>query len=109
MRCSHLISPSARDTQRRRNADRSPEKLLARVAKTIHEQPNRVKYVMNGFVIAVGCYVKPLHKLAVDTAKKIGKVDVDLVGDCKIPSAPDKIKQVAARRAIGKKRKSAKC
>src|SRR4029077_8132010 len=27
--------------------------LLQRVAKSIHQQPNRVKYVMNGFVISV--------------------------------------------------------
>jgi 3-methyladenine DNA glycosylase AlkD len=85
------------------------KKLLQRVAKTIHEQPNRVKYVMNGFVIAVACYVKPLHKLAVDTANSIGKIAVDLVGACKIPFAPDYIKKVEARRAIGKKRKSPKC
>jgi 3-methyladenine DNA glycosylase AlkD len=83
--------------------------LLSRVAKSIHQQPNRVKYVMNGFVIAVGCYVKPLHKLAVDTAKGIGKVAVDLVGACKIPFAPDHIKKFEARSAIGKKRKSPKC
>jgi 3-methyladenine DNA glycosylase AlkD len=83
--------------------------LLQRVAKSIHQQPNRVKYVMNSFVIAVACYVKPLHKLAVDTAKGIGKVAVDLVGDCKIPFAPDHIKKFEARSAIGKKRKSPKC
>jgi 3-methyladenine DNA glycosylase AlkD len=83
--------------------------LLQRVAKSIHQQPNRVKYAMNGFVIAVACYVKPLHKLAVETAKGIGKVAVDLVGSCKIPYAPDYIKKVEARRAIGKKRKSPKC
>lgn len=83
--------------------------LLQRVAKTIHDQPNRVKYVMNGFVIAVACYVKPLHKLAVETAKSIGKVEVDLVGDCKIPFAPDYIKKVTARNPVGKKRKSPKC
>lgn len=83
--------------------------LLGRAAKSIHEQPNRVKYVMNSFVIAVGCYVKPLHKLAVETAKGIGKVAVDLVGSCTIPFAPDKIKKFEARSAIGKKRKSAKC
>jgi 3-methyladenine DNA glycosylase AlkD len=83
--------------------------LLRRVAKSIHQQPNNVKYVMNGFVIAVGCYVKPLHKLAVDTANSIGKVAVELVGDCKIPFAPDYIKKVEGRRAIGMKRKSAKC
>ena len=83
--------------------------LLQRVAKSIHHKPNRVKYVMNGFVIAVACYVKPLHKLAVDTANGIGKVTVDLVGACKIPSAPDYIKKFEARSAIGKKRKSPKC
>ncbi|MCA9170918.1 MAG: DNA alkylation repair protein, partial [Planctomycetales bacterium] len=66
--------------------------LLQRVAKTIHQQPNRVKYVMNGFVIAVACYVQPLHKFAVDTANSVGKVAVDLVGACKIPFAPDYIK-----------------
>ena len=83
--------------------------LLQRVAKTIHQQPNRVKYVMNGFVIAVGCFVKPLHKLAVETANGIGKVAVDLVGSCKIPFAPDHIKKFQARSPIGKKRKSPKC
>lgn len=83
--------------------------LLERVAKSIHDERNAVKYVMNGFVIAVACYVKPLHKLAVDTAKSIGEVKVDLVGDCKVPSAPEKIKKFAARSPIGKKRKSPKC
>jgi 3-methyladenine DNA glycosylase AlkD len=83
--------------------------LLARVATSIHQQPNRVKYVMNSFVIAVACHVKPLHKLAVETANAIGKVDVELVGSCKIPFAPDYIKKFAARSPIGKKRKSPKC
>jgi 3-methyladenine DNA glycosylase AlkD len=83
--------------------------LLQGVAKSIHQQPNRVKVVMNGFVIAVACYVKPLHKFAVDTAKGIGKVAVDLSGACKIPFAPDQIKKFEARSAIGKKRKSPKC
>jgi hypothetical protein len=83
--------------------------LLARAAKSIHDQSNRVKYVMNNFVISVACYVKPLHTLAVETAKKIGKVEVELVGACTIPFAPDYIKKFAARSPIGKKRKSAKC
>ncbi|MBC8107920.1 MAG: DNA alkylation repair protein [Anaerolineae bacterium] len=83
--------------------------LLGSVAKSIHQQPDRVKYVMNSFVIAVACYVKPLHKLAVDTAHSIGKVTIDLVGDCTVPFAPEKIKKFEARSAIGKKRKSPKC
>lgn len=83
--------------------------LLERVSKSIRGERNRVKYVMNGFVIAVACYVKPLHKAAVATAKSIGEVEVDLVGDCGIPYAPEAIKKFAARSPIGKKRKSPKC
>ena len=84
--------------------------LLQHLAKSIHQQPNRVKYVMNSFVIAVACHVKPLHKLAVATANGIGKVAVEQVGNCRtIPFAPERIKQFEARSAIGKKRKSPKC
>ncbi len=83
--------------------------LLQRAAKSIHEQPNRVKYVMNSFIIAVACHVKPLHPLAVAAANGIGKVAMDLVGDCTVPFAPDRIKQFEARCPIGKKRKSPKC
>ena len=83
--------------------------LLQRVAKSIHQQPNRVKYVMNSFVIAIACYFKPLHPLAVDTATGIGQVAVDRVGACKIPFAPDQIKKFEARSPLGKKRKSPKC
>jgi len=83
--------------------------LLQRAAKSIHQQPDRLKCAMNNFVITIACYVKPLHKLAVDTADGIGQVAVDLVGACKIPFAPDQITKFAARSAIGKKRKSPKC
>jgi hypothetical protein len=80
------------------------------VVKTIHDRPDLVRYVMNGFVIALGCFVAPLHADAVAAAKKIGKVEVDM-GDtaCQVPFAPDYIAKVKARRTIGKKRKSAKC
>jgi hypothetical protein len=64
---------------------------------------------MNGFVIAVACHIKPLHKVVVDTANGIGKVAVDLVGACRIRFAPDRIKRFEARSVIGKKRKSSKC
>jgi len=83
--------------------------LLQRVAKSIHQQPDRIKYVMNNFVIAVGCHVKPLHPLAVTAGNGIGKVVVDLVGDCTVPFAPERIKKFKERSAIGKKRKSPKC
>jgi 3-methyladenine DNA glycosylase AlkD len=86
------------------------KKLLERVQKTIHDQPNRVRYTMNGFVIAVGSYVKALTALALQTASKIGAVSVEMGGTaCKVPDATGYIKKVQARGAIGKKRKTAKC
>lgn len=86
------------------------KRLLKTVQKTIHEQPNRVRYTMNGFVIAVGSYVPALTELALQTAEKIGEVTVDMGDtDCKVPPAADSIRKVQARGAIGKKRKTAKC
>ena len=86
------------------------KQLLQRVQKTIHQQPNRVRYVMNGFVIAVGSYVPALTDLALQTAAKIGPVTVDMSGTaCKVPSAADYIQKVQKRGAIGKKRKTVKC
>ena len=84
--------------------------LLRRVQKTIHQQPNRVRYCMNGFMIAVGSYVVGLTDLALRTAAKIGEVSVEMGGTaCKVPSAAAYIQKVDQRGAIGKKRKSAKC
>ena len=86
------------------------KKLLARVAKAIHQQPNLVRYTMNGFVIAVGSYVRELTDAAIETAQKIGDVYVDM-GDtsCKVPAAVAYIQKVQQRGTIGKKRKTAKC
>jgi 3-methyladenine DNA glycosylase AlkD len=86
------------------------KQLLQRVQKTIHGQPNRVRYAMNVFVIAVGSYVQPLTEVATQTATKIGPVTVDMGGTaCKVPSAAEYIQKVQKRGAIGKKRKTAKC
>src|SRR4029079_19387428 len=64
------------------------KKLLERVRKTIHKAPNRVRYTMNGFVIAGVSSVKMLTEYALETAAAIGPVSVDM-GDtsCKVPSA----------------------
>ena len=84
--------------------------LLRRVETTIHEQPNRARYAMNGFVIAVGSYVRELTETALQTAARIGKVTVDMNGTaCAVPSAPEYIEKVRKRGAIGKKRKTVKC
>jgi 3-methyladenine DNA glycosylase AlkD len=86
------------------------KKLLERVSKTIRQQPNRVRYAMNGFIIAVGSYVKALTDTATKTAKQIGEVSVDMNGTaCKVPDAAEYIQKVAKRGSIGKKRATAKC
>ena len=86
------------------------KKLLQRVQKSIHQSPDPVRYQMNSFIIAVGCYVERLTEIAMQTAEKIGTVTADM-GDtsCQVPSACDYIKKAQARGTIGKKRKTAKC
>lgn len=84
--------------------------LLKQIEKEIDDAPNRVRYTMNGFVIAVGSYVKPLLKESKATAKKIGKVDVN-VGEtsCKVPLATEYIARMENMGRVGKKRKTARC
>src|SRR5437879_2580599 len=50
------------------------KRLLDRVGKTIHKAPNRARYTMNGFVIAVGSYVAPLTEHALRVAEHIGEL-----------------------------------
>ncbi len=84
--------------------------LLQRVKATIHSQPDRVRYKMNGFVISLGSYVRELTDEALSAGEEIGKVTVDMgKTSCKVPFAPDYIRKVASMGRIGKKRKSARC
>ncbi|MGE3180884.1 MAG: DNA alkylation repair protein [Phycisphaerae bacterium] len=86
------------------------EALLNQVERTIDSAPNRVRYTMNSFVIAVGAYVKPLSNAAKATAKRIGKVTVDMHGtSCKVPLATEYIAKIEKAGRVGKKRKSIKC
>ena len=65
---------------------------------------------MNNFVIAIGCYVKPLTAKALAAAAKIGEVKVDMGDtDCKVRLASDYIKKAIDRGRHGVKRKSIKC
>jgi 3-methyladenine DNA glycosylase AlkD len=84
--------------------------LLLNVTTDIHSSANRVRYSMNNFVIAVGCYVLPLTTQAKKAAKKIGEVNVDMGQTaCQVPDALSYIEKVEARGAIGKKKKTIKC
>ncbi|MEO1098777.1 MAG: DNA alkylation repair protein, partial [Bacteroidota bacterium] len=84
--------------------------LLDRVEKDIHHSKNRVKYTMNGFVIAIGAYISDLTEKAIELAEKIGAVEVDMNGTaCKVPLAKDYIQKVVDKQRVGKKRKTARC
>jgi hypothetical protein len=70
----------------------------------------RIRYTMNGFVIAIGSYVEALTKKANEVATTIGKVHVDVGGTaCKVPMATEYIKKIEDKGNIGKKRKAARC
>jgi 3-methyladenine DNA glycosylase AlkD len=86
------------------------KRLLSRVQKTIHKAPDVVRCGMNWFIIALGSYVKPMTELAIQTGETIGPVAADLGNNnCQVFSAPEYIRKVQKRGAIGKKRKTVKC
>ena len=86
------------------------ENLLGTAVKGISSAQNRVRYTMNGFVIAVGTYVNPLLKQAKASAQQIGAVSVD-VGDtaCNVPLATAYIEKIEASGRTGQKRKTIRC
>lgn len=84
--------------------------LLDRVRAELHAAPNRVRYVMNGFVIAAGAFVPALTEKALAVAQQIGTVHVDMGGTaCQVPFAPEYIEKVRQTGRIGVKKKMARC
>ena len=86
------------------------QSLLDLIVKKIHTAPNRVRYTMNSFVIAVGSCVNPLAKQAKAAARQIGLVSVNM-GEtaCKVPDALASIEKVEAVGRQGQKRKTIRC
>jgi len=86
------------------------KQLLGRINKTIHSSPNRTRYTMNGFIIAVGSYIPSLTADAIAASEKNGVVMVDM-GDtnCKVPDVVTYINKVKDRGNLGKKKKTVKC
>lgn len=72
---------------------------LELIANGIHQQQNRVRYEMNGALIAIGLRNETLEQKAIAVAKKIGKVEVDH-GEtgCKTPDAAEYIAKALAYR-----------
>ncbi len=83
---------------------------LDRVEKTIHTQPNRTRYAMNDFIMAVGISYLPLHDEAAKAAEAVGKVDVTMgKTQCKTWLAIDYIRKAADQGRLGFKRKNVRC
>ena len=80
-------------------ADADAGKILATIEKEIHRSPNWARHAMNGALISIGVYKPKLRKMAIDAAKRIGKVEVDY-GDtwCKTPDAAPYIKRASNRK-----------
>jgi len=86
------------------------ENLIKRVANEITGAQNRVRYTMNGYIIAAGSFSAKLNAAAKAAAETIGKVSVDMGGTaCKVPLAMDYIAKVEKMGRVGKIKKMARC
>lgn len=78
---------------------------LEEIKVNIHNEKNRKKEAMNRALIAIGIRNEDLERLAIEIARKIGKVQVDHgATSCKTPEAEPYIKK-ARERAEKKKEK----
>lgn len=84
--------------------------LIPRIEKEIHSAGNRVKYTMNGYLIALGGAIPALTTACKEAGDRIGKVDV-FMGEtsCKVPLIRPYIEKMEDRNRIGKKKKTTKC
>ena len=84
--------------------------LLDRVARTLAAAPDGARYSMNSFVIACGTYIAPLGDQAIATARKIGRVEIDM-GDtaCQVPDAESYILKSRRGAPVAPKRKTLRC
>lgn len=74
------------------------EQYLYNIKLNIHNSANRTRYSMNNFVISVGSFYKPLQKEALEVAKNIGKIYVDMgETNCKTPLATKYIQKAISK------------
>lgn len=93
------------------NIDKAYHKsLIDHVEKNIHEAENRVRYCMNGYIIALGGAVVEFTERCKQAGDRIGKVDVFMgKTSCKVPDIKTYITKMEDKNRIGKKKKTAKC
>ena len=95
--CYEWLIGSRKDTEFSRSKILS---MLETVEKGIQSQPNRTRFAMNGFVIAVGISFIPLHEEAMHTAEQIVEYS---------PNVYEKIKSETDKGRLGFKRKNVRC
>lgn len=97
----------------REDSEFDKDKLLAmlnRIRDTIHNQPNRTKYAMNNFIMAVGISYLPLHEEAKKIAHEVGKVEVFMGKKIyQTNVALEYIQNEVSKGRIGFKRKHVRC
>ncbi len=103
---SSLLTVDASETL----TDDQLKSLLEVVRKNIGQSSNRVKYTMNGFLIAAGALSNDWASHAIKIADEIGDVKVNM-GDtaCKVPKAQVYIQKIIDKGRLGKKKKKARC
>ena len=86
------------------------KELLDRAVRALPKAPDRVRYAMNGYVIACGAYCEPAASHALGVARAIGKVKVDMGRTaCKVPDAEDYIARSRRDGKAAPNRKTVRC
>jgi hypothetical protein len=86
------------------------EMLMRRVVTDIRGAPNWVRYAMNNFVIGCGTYVAPLADRAIEVARTMGPVEVDVGATaCQVPEAEGYILKARRGKPVAPKRKTTRC
>ena len=97
----------------RKDEEFSKEKIaemLADVEKHVHDMPPHAKDAMNNFVYTVATSYLPLHDEAKETARRIGKIEIEREGKKpKIVDAFESIQTQIEKDRIGFKRKYVRC
>lgn len=84
--------------------------MLDMVKNRIHDAPERTKFAMNNFIYTVAVSYKPLHDLAVETAKAVGPVEVNKdKAKSKFLNASENIQKAVDKGQIGFKRRHVRC
>jgi 3-methyladenine DNA glycosylase AlkD len=87
-------------------SEKEIEEQLSIITSNIHSESNRVKHTMNNALMAIGIFRPEFQQQAIDSAKIIGKVEVDHgKTNCKTPDAIDYIQRAVTRNKARKKKK----